>query len=155
MPNNATNKSLDWTSSNTNVATVSSTGVVKGVAKGTAMITATTGDSGKTAKVKIKVTGSPSGQQPGGGNGNGGTGDDDSGSGGDSNAPDDGAGIGIGDDTYGGENHDDPDLTVDDSSMESDGADAMMVVVRNVAIVFVSVVVLGGGVLFIANRKLH
>jgi len=40
-PSNATNKSLSWTSSNTNVATVSSLGLITGKAFGTAIIRAT------------------------------------------------------------------------------------------------------------------
>ena len=43
-PLNASNQSVTWTSSNTDVATVSDTGVVAAVANGTATITATTAD---------------------------------------------------------------------------------------------------------------
>ena len=43
-PEDATDKSVTWTSSNTAVATVSNTGVVTAVAEGTATITATTND---------------------------------------------------------------------------------------------------------------
>ena len=57
-PSNATNKTISWTSSNTNVATVSN-GVVTGVSAGTATITATS-NNGKTAKATITVTGSTS-----------------------------------------------------------------------------------------------
>ncbi len=46
--------SITWTSSNTKIATVSSSGVVKGVKKGTVTITAKT-FNGKTAKCKITV----------------------------------------------------------------------------------------------------
>ncbi len=53
-PSNATNKTVTWTSSNTSVAKVSN-GVVTGVAKGTATITATS-NNGKTAKATITVT---------------------------------------------------------------------------------------------------
>ena len=56
-PSNATNKAVTWTSSNTSVATVSN-GVVTGVAKGTATITATS-NNGKTAKATITVTADP------------------------------------------------------------------------------------------------
>lgn len=45
---------ITWSSSNTKVATVNNKGVVKGIAAGTAVITATC--SGKTAKCKVKVT---------------------------------------------------------------------------------------------------
>ena len=54
-PSNATNKSVMWTSSNTDVATVSSTGVVTAVADGTATITATTAD-GTNLSATCEVT---------------------------------------------------------------------------------------------------
>ena len=44
VPSNASNKEVTWTSSNTSVATVSSTGVVTPIFNGTAIITATTTD---------------------------------------------------------------------------------------------------------------
>lgn len=54
-PSNASNKSITWTSSNANVATVNN-GVVTAVANGTATITATAADgSGKSASCKITV----------------------------------------------------------------------------------------------------
>ena len=60
-PNNATNKEVQWTSSNKAVATVNAAGKVVAVGKGTATITAKTKDGGKTATctvtVKIPVTG--------------------------------------------------------------------------------------------------
>ena len=60
-PNNATNKAVTWSSSDTNVATVDAQGVVTAVANGTATITVTTADGGKTATcaitVKTSVTG--------------------------------------------------------------------------------------------------
>ena len=55
-PSNATNKSVTWTSSNTDVATVSD-GVVTGKSAGTATITAATGN-GKTASCTVTVTNS-------------------------------------------------------------------------------------------------
>lgn len=55
-PSDATNKEVVWTSSNKKVATVSDTGVVKGIKEGTAKITASAVDgSGKKAVCKITV----------------------------------------------------------------------------------------------------
>lgn len=56
LPDDAFNKNINWTSSNTSVATVSSTGVVTGKKTGTATITATAADgSGVKATATIKV----------------------------------------------------------------------------------------------------
>lgn len=55
-PSSASDKSVTWKSSNTKVATVSESGVVKAVAKGTATITCKTNDTGKTASCTVKVT---------------------------------------------------------------------------------------------------
>lgn len=54
-PSYATNKSLTWTSDDTNVATVSN-GIVTAKSEGTAVITVRSNDGNKTAKFKIKVT---------------------------------------------------------------------------------------------------
>ncbi len=54
-PSNATNQNVTWNSSNTAVATVSSTGMVTGVAVGTATITVKTADGAKTATCAITV----------------------------------------------------------------------------------------------------
>lgn len=54
-PENATNKDLTWTSDKEEVATVSD-GVVSAVAAGTAHITVTTADGGKTATCVVTVT---------------------------------------------------------------------------------------------------
>ena len=55
-PDNATVKSVTWTSDNTAVATVdAATGLVTGVSVGTAQITVTTDDGGKTATVTVTV----------------------------------------------------------------------------------------------------
>lgn len=56
LPNNANNKAYTWSSSNTNVATVSSTGLVTAKNVGTAVITATASDgSGVKGSVTISV----------------------------------------------------------------------------------------------------
>lgn len=56
-PSRATNKNVSWTSSNTSVATVSSSGLVTGVSSGTATITVKTADGGFTATSSIAVGG--------------------------------------------------------------------------------------------------
>lgn len=56
-PDNATNKTLQWSSANTAVATVDSNGVVTAVAKGNVVITVMTEDGGYTAACVIAVTG--------------------------------------------------------------------------------------------------
>ncbi len=68
-PWNATNRNVTWTSSNTSVATVSSSGRVEAVAEGNATITVTTSDGGFTATCAITVTASGGG----GGSGESGT----------------------------------------------------------------------------------
>ncbi len=55
LPNNATNKAVSWTSSNPAAVTVSNSGLVKGIAAGTATITATTEDGGLTATCNVEV----------------------------------------------------------------------------------------------------
>ena len=54
-PENATRKGITWTSSDTNVATVTN-GVVKGISAGTATITATTKDGNFTDTCEVTVT---------------------------------------------------------------------------------------------------
>ena len=54
-PSNATDKSVSWTSSNTEIATVSSSGYVTAKAVGSAVITATTTDGGKKATCSVTV----------------------------------------------------------------------------------------------------
>ena len=56
LPADATDKSVTYASDNTAVATVTNAGVVTGVAVGTANITVTTNDQGKTATTKVTVT---------------------------------------------------------------------------------------------------
>ncbi len=54
-PSNATNKTVSWSSSKISVATVSSSGVVTGIAAGTATITVKTQDGNKTATCAVTV----------------------------------------------------------------------------------------------------
>jgi cellulase/cellobiase CelA1/uncharacterized protein YjdB/aryl-phospho-beta-D-glucosidase BglC (GH1 family) len=56
-PADATNKTVNWRSSNTAIATVSASGLVTAVANGTVTITATTQDQGYTATCTVTVTG--------------------------------------------------------------------------------------------------
>lgn len=56
-PSNACNKAVTWSSSNTDVATVSSSGLVFGKSAGTAVITVTTVDGAKTATCAVTVSG--------------------------------------------------------------------------------------------------
>lgn len=56
QPSNATNKAVIWSSDNQSTATVTSTGIVRGAAVGTATITVTTADGAKTAFCAITVT---------------------------------------------------------------------------------------------------
>ena len=55
LPENADNKTVTWSSSNTAVATVDATGKVTAVAAGEAVITVTTADGNKTATCTVKV----------------------------------------------------------------------------------------------------
>jgi len=55
-PTSPTNSAVTWSSNATGVATVNSTGLVRGVANGTATITVTTADGGKTASLSVTVT---------------------------------------------------------------------------------------------------
>ena len=61
-PEDATNRNVRWTSSDSTIAAVDSDGNVKAVAAGEAIITVTTEDGSKTATCTITVT-----KQPGGG----------------------------------------------------------------------------------------
>jgi uncharacterized protein YjdB len=56
VPVTAANKNVSWSSSDPQVATVSSSGTVTGVAPGTATITVTTADGGFTANCEVTVT---------------------------------------------------------------------------------------------------
>ncbi|MGL4630085.1 MAG: Ig-like domain-containing protein [Leadbetterella sp.] len=62
-PTNSSNKKITFSSSNTAVATVNSTGLVSGVSAGAVVITATSDDGNKTATTTITVNGSSSGSQ--------------------------------------------------------------------------------------------
>lgn len=55
-PANATNKAVTYSSSDTSKATVNSSGLITGVAAGTATITTTTADGNKTATTALTVT---------------------------------------------------------------------------------------------------
>jgi len=58
-PSNATNKSVTWNSSNTNIATVSTDGTVTGVSVGSALIIAATRDGGFQAMCTVTVSPKP------------------------------------------------------------------------------------------------
>ena len=55
LPTDATDQTVSWTSDNTDVATVDSSGLVTAVGTGTATITVTTSDGGITASCNITV----------------------------------------------------------------------------------------------------
>ena len=55
LPSNATNKAVTWTSANSNIATVSSTGIVRGVAPGSTTIRVQTVDRGFTATSNVTI----------------------------------------------------------------------------------------------------
>ena len=55
-PSDATNKKLTWSSSDPAVATVDATGLVTAISIGTAIITATCEDGGKTSTAEITIT---------------------------------------------------------------------------------------------------
>ncbi len=55
LPENATDKSIVWTSSRESVATVTPDGIVEALSAGTAYITATNKASGKSARCEVKV----------------------------------------------------------------------------------------------------
>ncbi len=59
LPADASNKKVVWSSSNSAVATVSETGLVKGITQGTATITATAENTTKSGTTTVTVTGIP------------------------------------------------------------------------------------------------
>lgn len=58
IPSNATNKSITWSTSNSNIVTVNN-GVIKGVGLGNASVTATTVDGGFSKSCLVNVTTAP------------------------------------------------------------------------------------------------
>lgn len=68
-PENATNKTVTWTSSDTAIATVDSTGKVTGVVAGTAKITAKAGEKTATVEVTVKAAATSGGETGGSGSG--------------------------------------------------------------------------------------
>jgi uncharacterized protein YjdB len=63
-PTNATNPSVNWTTSNSAIATVDENGLVKGVGVGLVNITATSESGGKTATATISVNQVPDTEKP-------------------------------------------------------------------------------------------
>ena len=57
LPSNATNKNVRWSSSDTNVAVVSQTGIVTAIKEGTALIKVVTEDGEKEATITITIKG--------------------------------------------------------------------------------------------------
>jgi len=56
LPANAPNKTVTWSSSNTNVVRVNNTGMITGVGNGNAVVTVRTQDGNKTATTNVVVT---------------------------------------------------------------------------------------------------
>lgn len=56
LPNHATNKAVVWSSTHAEIAEVDETGLITAKAPGTANVTATTADGGKTALLTVTVT---------------------------------------------------------------------------------------------------
>lgn len=56
LPNNATNKNISWTSSNTRIATVNSNGEVKGISAGVVTVRGVTVDGGYSVNITVRVS---------------------------------------------------------------------------------------------------
>lgn len=56
LPNNASNKSITWSSSNPSIASISNSGVVSGLQPGSGMITATTSEGGFTDSIPFSIS---------------------------------------------------------------------------------------------------
>lgn len=56
LPETATDKSLEWTSSNSNVAIINTDGLVTAIGVGKAMITATSGDASTSIEINVEKT---------------------------------------------------------------------------------------------------
>jgi len=70
-PSDATNKNINWSSSNTGVVTVSKTGKLTGVGQGTAIVKATTEDGNYTKLINVTVKNKATGGNQGGNQGGG------------------------------------------------------------------------------------
>ena len=55
LPTNATNKSLTWTSSNSRVVNVTSSGLIRGMSIGSATITVRSVDGNKTSTIRVTI----------------------------------------------------------------------------------------------------
>jgi len=58
LPANAPNKTVTWSSSNTNVVQVNNVGMITGVGNGNAIVTVRTQDGNKTATIRVRVNAS-------------------------------------------------------------------------------------------------
>lgn len=65
LPENATNQNISWSSSDNTITTIDESGKVTAIAEGTATITVTTEDGGKTATCQVTVK--KDNENPGGG----------------------------------------------------------------------------------------
>ena len=63
-PDNATNRKVTWTSSNSSIVKVDQNGKVTAIKAGTAFVTVTTEDGGKTANCDITVETKPNVEDP-------------------------------------------------------------------------------------------